>query len=276
MHESLKRRYQVIPNPNMVLSDYTKHLHSPIFQWITFLTLSHVTCSYSDLINLSKFRNLGALTIGHGVEVSGSTYKGIDDSVIRAWARAAVESGAFSTLQVFACRMQLLLTRQSFDRLTEFPALTLFLVEGCSIGPRDRSYAQNLGWRYSTGKDLGEVLVENGIQGASWDSTMHACFQKATDICLNTDPSPLSKFGTLPRLHFAIGKAPPDAVIDVTGDRSLRCFHRAIPELISQPLQQTNPKRPLENATHNGTTSRRVVRPWKKQKAADFMTEFGF
>ncbi|MCJ1436475.1 hypothetical protein MMC27_005854 [Xylographa pallens] len=277
VNESLKRRYQVIQNPNMVLSDYTKHLHSEKIQWITFLTLSHVTCSYSDLINLSKFSNLGALTIGHGVEVSGSTYKGIDDSVIRAWARAAAESGAFSALQVFACRMQLLITCQTFDRLTEFPALALFMVEACSIGPRDRPYAQKLGWRYSTSKDLGQVLVESGIQGASWNSTIHACFQKATDICLATNNSPLSaNIDTLPRLHFAIGKAPSDAVVDVTGDRSLRCFHRAIPQRNVRPLRQPGMKRPLENAVQNGTTSKRVVRPWKKQKVGDFMTEFGF
>ncbi|MCJ1384477.1 hypothetical protein MMC17_007594 [Xylographa soralifera] len=276
-NESLKRRYQIIQIPNMVLSDYTKHLHSQSFQWITFLTLSHVTCSYSDLMNLSKFSNLGALTIGHGVEVSNSTSKGIDDRVIRAWARASAESGAFSALQVLACRMQLLITRQTFDRLTEFPTLALFLVEGCSIGPRDRPHAQRLGWRYSTGKDLSEVLVGSGIWAPSWNSTMHACFQKATDICSATDISPLSaKIDTLPRLHFAIGAAPSDAVVDVTGDRSLRCFHRAIPQRIVQSLQQPDIKRPLENVVQNETASRRVVRPWKKQKVGDFMTEFGF
>ena len=261
----------------MVLSDYTKHLRSETFQWITFLSLSHVTCSYSDLINLSKFPNLGALTIGHGVEVSGSTYKGIDDSVIRAWARAVAESGAFSALQVFACRKQLLITRQTFDRLTDFPALALFLVEACSIGPKDRPYARKLGWRYSTGKDLSEVLVGSGIPDASWNSIMHACFQKATDIGLATETSPLSaKIDTLPRLHFAIGKAPSDAVVDVTGDRSSRCFHRAIPQRIVQSLQLSHIKHPLKNVAQNETVSRRVVRPWKKLRVADFMTEFGF
>ncbi|MCJ1287676.1 hypothetical protein MMC26_007028 [Xylographa opegraphella] len=277
MNESLKRRYQVIRRPDMVLPDYTKHLCSESFQWITFLTLSHITCSYSDLINLSKFSNLGALTIGHGVEVSSSTYKGIDDSVVRAWSRAAADSGAFSALQVFACRMQLLITRQTFDRLTEFPALALFLVESCSIGPRDKPYAENLGWGYSTGKDLSEVLAESGMRVASWNSTMHACFQKATDIRLATDTSSLTtKIDTLPRLHFAIGKAPIDAVVDVTGDRSLRCFHRAIPRKTAPPLPQPNKKRPLENTVENKTASRKLVRPVKKQKARDFMTEFGF
>ncbi|MCJ1391958.1 hypothetical protein MMC18_004825 [Xylographa bjoerkii] len=277
MNGNLKRRYQVIRNPDMVLSDYTKHLQSKSSQWITFLTLSHITCSYSDLINLSKFSNLGALTIGHGVEISASTYKGIDDSVIRAWARAAAEAGAFSALQVFACRMQLLLTRQTFDRLTEFPALALFLVEGCSIGPKDRPYAQKLGWRYSTSKDLSEVLLGSGASGASWDSTMHASFQKATEIRLATDTAPkIASVDALPRLHFAIGEAPSDAVVDGTGDRSLRCFHRAIPQRTLQSVQQPNIKRTLETVGQSGSAPKRVVKAWKKQNVVDFLTEFGF
>ncbi|MCJ1398760.1 hypothetical protein MMC11_001961 [Xylographa trunciseda] len=275
--ENLKRRYQIIRKPNMLLSDYTKHLQSESFQWITFLTLSHITCSYTDLINLSKLHNLGALAIGHGVEISSSTYKGIDDSIIRAWARAAAESGAFSALQVFTCRMQVQITSQTFNQLTEFPALALFLVEGCSVGHKDRPYAQGLGWRYSTGKELNEVLAGSGAPLASWDSMMHACFQKATEIRLATDTAPkAARVDKLPRLHFAIGKVPSDAAADVTSNRKLCCFHRAVPQRHPQPLQRPNIKRPLETAVQNESAPKRVVKAWKKHAAGDFMTEFGF
>ncbi|MCJ1471622.1 hypothetical protein MMC13_000262 [Lambiella insularis] len=274
-NESLNRRYQIMRKPNMELSHYLKPINSPSFQWITFLSLSHLTCSYTDLINVSKLNNLGALTIDHGVEVSLD--KGVDDSLVRAWSRAATESGSFSRLLVIACRMQKIITARIFQYLTSFSALALFLVEDCNIGPKDKPLAQALGWNYSTGKDLREVLVQSGVRNNAWDSVIHACHKKATEIAIaSAAPRDAKSTSSLSVLHFALGGAPTDAMTDVKGDRHLRCFHRAVPPNPEKRVLQVPAKRLPDELPRSQPFKKRIVKTMRKQHAGSCLTEFGF
>lgn len=59
---SLKRRHQIIDRPNMGLGEYIKPISSTKFDWISFLTLSYITCSRTDLVKISHLPNLGVLT----------------------------------------------------------------------------------------------------------------------------------------------------------------------------------------------------------------------
>ena len=143
----------------MALSLYVNPLSTSEFQWITFLTLSNITCSRLDLINLSKLSNIGALTIGPGVEAPES---GIDDRILRAWAHAAEESNSFSMLRVLMCRYQDQMSAAALEHLTRFPALAVIGVESCSIGSGQETAAQTLGWEYKTRVALGKFLLEGG------------------------------------------------------------------------------------------------------------------
>lgn len=122
----MKRKLHVILEPNMKLGEYTKHLESPSFNWITFLSVSHITCSRTDLIKICDLANLGVLTIGEKVHAPDI---GLDDSVIRSWGRIAANSDKFSSLRVLNCRAQRGVTPKVFEHLNQFPALSSFNVE---------------------------------------------------------------------------------------------------------------------------------------------------
>ena len=247
----LRRRYQIIRNPNMDLGDYIKPLLSPSFHWITFLTLSNIICSRHDLVNVSTLDNIGALTIGHGVEASDI---GLEDSIVRSWGRAATENGSFSRLRVFACRAQRAMTNQVFDFISEFPVLTMFVVEDCNIGSRDKPYARGRGFKYRSGQDLS---VLGGVTNFSWDSMMHGYFHLGSglnDTSSNPGFVEDAEAGKNPHvLHFCLGGAPPDADFASVGSRGMRCFYRSrshaearqhIPNTEKRPLTEPNPCQP--------------------------------
>ena len=238
----------------MALPDYVKPLISASMSWITFLTLSTITCSWLDLINISKLSNIGTLTIGEGVEASDG---GFDDSVVRAWARAATESDAFSMLRVLACRKQRSITSQVFLYIGQIRSLLHFLTEDCSIGPRDRPYAEASGWKYRTTDKFGGYLKSRGINDSSWDTIIHACFHQNTDLSTCT-----------PILHFSLGKI-------LTGDNGLRCFYRnEIRSEAPQPLTAT--KREFIDSGRDQPPPKRAIKMSKQRNDSDLMTEFSF
>ncbi|MCJ1246569.1 hypothetical protein MMC30_003777 [Trapelia coarctata] len=273
--KSLRRRYQIIRKPNMALGDYIKPLVSLSFQWIAFLTLSNITCSRHDLINVSKLTNIGALTIGHGVEAPDV---GLEDSVVRAWGRAATENGAFSRLRVFACRAQRAITSQVFDYLSQFPSLTMFVVEDCNIGSQDKPYAKAQGFKYRSGKDLSEFLVSGGATNSSWDSVLHAYFQLGSGLRDAIPNGDSVEGGNIPHvLHFSLGGAPPDAEVDSVGSRSMRCFYRCKSHSEGRQHLPTTEKRPPTNPHPSQPLSKKIAMKISSGRdPVDLMMEFWF
>ena len=125
--------------------------------WLTHLTLSGVECSRTDLLELTQIWNLGILIIfsDNGVsQYSSMDCKGarVDDRIIRAWAFAVLEAGAFRKLHTLACIGQDRLGHQIFEHLTVFPVLTSFLVNRLSFKPLPKQTTLDENWRCVSNK----------------------------------------------------------------------------------------------------------------------------
>ena len=159
------------------------------------------------------------------------------------------------------------LTATVFAHLNQFPALSQFNVEDCSIGSKHRKAARNHGWNYKTSKDLNDWLVKGGTSGAGWDSIIHASFQLGGAFSEKT----LTAEGVeaILVLHVCVGAAQPDALVDVKGDRSLISFYRERFDPSEFPLNR--------KIAPNITTSRKKpkLRASKQQKMEDLLTGFG-
>ncbi|KAF6219327.1 hypothetical protein HO133_005152 [Letharia lupina] len=269
--DALKRKHHVIARPNMKLGDYVASLISPLYHWVTFLSLSNVTCSRTDLVQISQLTNLGVLTIGRKFTTPDI---GLDDSIIRGWGRSASSTDAFRILRVLNCRSQKDITANVFAHLNQFPALSVFNVEDCNLGPKHRQAAQNHKWNYKTGKDLSEWLVKGGATSAGWDSIVHASFQLGGAFSKTTlTAEGVEAIDAIPVLHMSIGANQPDALVDVTGDQSLRSFYRERVDTFKFPN-----KRPLsQNIAPSIKMSyqKPTLRASKQQKLEDVLTGFG-
>lgn len=259
----------------MTVAAYVTPITSPSFDWITFLTLSNITCSRVDLVNISKLTNVGALTIGKAVSI-GET--GLDDSIVRAWSRAATEADAFSMLRVLVCRSQKEITLRSFAYFNQFPALALFVVEDCNFGPRDNEPARSLGWKYRTGKDLSEISIGDGLSDHKWDSIIHASFKCGGAYGIDhLTAEGVEAIDSLPVLHFSLGGFPPDAALDLQKRETTRGFER-LPRHIAVPVvQNTTAKRPVSEAVQMSGQSRKkpAIRTSKQQNFDDLLSSFG-
>lgn len=278
LDKSLKRRHQIIGRPNMRLGDYMKPLCSHRFDWITFLTLSNILCSRTDLVQVSQLPNVGVLTIGPNVLAEDI---GLDDSIVRSWARTAETSDAFSMLRVFSCRSQQQITQAVFSHLNRLPALALFNVEDCGLGPQHRVDALHYGWQYKTGNHLSDLLVKGGTTRASWDSVMHACFQLGGSVSKGAITAEgVEAIDGLPRLHLSLGGNPHDAAIDAVGVGSMRSFYRLYisaphnDEMLTSPVS----KRPRSQIPTSGTKrpcTERRLRASQKQDMEALLMDFG-
>lgn len=273
--ESLNRKEHVILRPEGSFTSYTVPLISSSFHWITFLTLSFITCSRTDLLQLSRLVNLGVLSICEKVTCPEI---GLDDSIVRSWGRAAAESDAFSMLRVLACRSQREITPRMLNYLNDFSSLALFAVEDCNIGPQDKRLALSLGWQYKTGVDLSKFLNENGANSSTWDTVIHACFHGSGPFSAKrVGAEGVAAVDTLPVLHFSLGGAVPDAVVDVTGNRSMRTFHRMeVPIPVSvNPVKDL--KRPAVQTSEPANQARKkpMMRSTKQQSMETMLMDFG-
>ena len=265
----------MILTPNLALATYVTPITSPSFNWITFLTLSNITCSRADLVNVSKLTNIGALTIGRGVWI-GET--GPDDSIVRAWSRAAAEANAFSMLRVLVCRSKKEITPRSFTYFNQFPALALFIVEDCNFGLRDKEQARSLGWKYRTGKDLSEFFIGGGLTDHKWDSTMHASFRCGGAYGIeHLTAEGVEAIDSLPVLHFSLGGDPPDAALDLQTDGRTRCFQRVLRLVTVSMTQNAAAKRPVSEAVPVSGQPRKkpTIRSSKQQSFDDLLSGFG-
>ena len=257
----------------MGLMDYIKPTTSPSFNWITFLTLCNITCSRAELIQVTQLVNLGNLTIGPDIQAPDI---GLDDSIIKAWARLTAESDVFSMLRVLNCRSQSNITPRVFTHLNQFPALALFTVEDCNLGPPEKPTALQCGWRYKTGEEFNDWLVKCGSKGTGWDSIVHACFRLGGEFSTdNLTEEGVRALSDLPVLHLSVGGAPQSAVVDVTGDRSLRCFYRTRWDQKEEEAVRVSHQRLLTDAQPNVVCKKPTIRASKQQNMEDLLIGFG-
>lgn len=259
--------------PNGSFKSYIEPLISGTFHWLTFLSISNLPCSRTDLLQLFQLTNLGVLTVGQGVDCSGSGI-GLDDSIIRSWARAAATSSgsAFSCLRVLNCVSQQGLSAKILPYLNDLPALALFTFDNCPgiHGPREKEEGSRLGWRYKTGGELSAFFAQSGAVSTSWDDVSRASFRRCGPFSVKKiSAEGVEAFDSLPVLHFSFGKQL-DVVVDGTRTQSLRAFYRVkeyvlpiapAPAPASLGLAvNSKKKRPLEEQ-QLGTT---IPRPRKK------------
>lgn len=266
---SIKRRQHVILQPNMSLGDYTKPLISHSFQWITFLTLSNVTISRNDLISLSNLTNVGVLTIGHCILTPDV---GLEDGVVRAWGRAALEADAFSLLRVLNLRQQRQVTQRTFQYLQDFPSLSIFNLDDCSLGPKDKQAALTAGWRYRTGNILNDFLPEPGKVDATWDSVAHACFRDEGAYGIDS-----TAINSLPVLHFTIGATTSDAGLNASVNYKLQCYERIVNWTAPQKGSLQPMKRPIDATAMSGGRPRKkpMLRASRQESLGDLLTGVG-
>lgn len=273
--ETLNRKAHVILRPEGSFTNYMTPLISPSFHWVTFLTLSFITCSRTDLLQLSRLVNLGVLSICEKVICSDI---GLDDSLIRSWGRAAAESNAFSMLRVLLCRSQREMTPRVLNYLNDFSSLALFAVEDCNIGPQDKRLALSLGWQYKTGVDLSKFLIEAGATDSTWDTVIRACFRGSGPfIVKRVTAEGVAAVDALPVLNFSLGGAVSDAVVDVTGNHSMRTFHRVKDPVPVSVNTIKDLKRPSGQTSQPVNQSRKkpMMRSTKRQSMENMLMVFG-
>ena len=259
----------------MLFTSYIIPLISSSFHWITYLTLSSITCSRTDILQLSQLTNLGALTIGKDVKCPDI---GLDDSIIRSWGRAATESNVFSMLRVLNCRLQKDITPRALNYLNDFPSLAIFTVEDSNIGPRDKRAALSLGWKYKTGNDLSGFLANEGATNSTWDSILRACFNGGGAYSVRRITAEgVEVINSLPTLHFLLGGAMPDAAVNVTGNQSMRLFHRIKAYIPAANNEVEGMKRPLERSSQQSSLARKkpTIRSSKHQSLESILMGFG-
>ena len=168
--------------------------------------------------------------------------------------------------------MQKDITATVFEHLSYFPALSLFNIEDCNLGPEYRHEARTHGWKHRTGKDLSDWLAKSGATGAGWDSIIDTSFQLGRAFSEKTLKAESVDVNVLPALHMSVGAAQPDALLDVKGDRSFRSFYREQFDTVSDPN-----KRPLRQNIPTSETFRKkpTLRASKRQKMEDLLMGFG-
>lgn len=173
----------------MGLIECIRHIDSPSFHFITFLSLSDFSCSRSDLIHLSRLTNLGMLTI----IARDSSWVSLEDSIVRAWGRAASESGAFSRFRILVCRFQTYFTGRVFTYFQDFPALDMILLDQCRVFKGLTDQATKHKWHAKEHSRLRRDAVElpawkdiySGLfkKGALFDiEAMHKPFENDKDL----------------------------------------------------------------------------------------------
>ena len=257
----------------MKLIDYMKPVISPSLNWITSLTLSNITCSRTDLIQISRIINIGTLSIGPNVQAPDI---GIDDSIIRSWGRLAADSDAFSVLRVLSCRSQKEMTHRIFTYLNQFPSLDLFNVEDSNLGPQGQRSALQHGWKSKTGVDLSNLFVKGGTEGVGWDSVVDACFRLGGQFCTEAlTEVGVTEINDLPLLHLTLAPGPAAPTVNKAGSRSLQCFYRTKREGFQRddPLQNSN-KRNSEEVQPKLPRKKPTMRASKQQNLEDVLVDF--
>jgi hypothetical protein len=148
---NLLRYRQAIKTPRSPLHIYTEPLTSKSFDFLTSLSIT-TSFPMPDLVKLSSITNLGILEIVNPTKTKGhesldGPFPKIGDRLIRAWAQAALNHGAFSVLRILKLWNHQDLTSNSLVYVNSFPALAVYDVQGCGFDLRAKVDARRLGWK---------------------------------------------------------------------------------------------------------------------------------
>ncbi|KAI9816512.1 MAG: hypothetical protein M1827_001644 [Pycnora praestabilis] len=260
---SFNYRRQYILDLANPLNAYIKSITSSI--WITYLTLSDIEFTRVELLNISDLTNLGALKIDNHCFTREDTSPGVDDSIVRAWGRAAADTGAFTKLRVLMLRNQPDITGRSLEYLNYFPALTIYNVPGCALSVALDEKAHSMGWGLYTGKHLIKALRKDKKAGRTMVLSMSRIFREAGSLCIsNQNISETQRIDSLPVLDFAIGRQA-NYVWETV------CFQRLALALPSENKAGDG----LEKEEEPPPTKKRKMRTSKQQSFEDTLLGFG-
>ena len=150
------------------------------------------------MIQLSSLTNLGVLIIGEKLVVDGGD---LDNTLVRAWSRAATEADAFKHLRAIGLQSQYAITDRVFDYLSQLPQLELFHIKD-PIGRIDGFQDQPEGWQRYEGSKLRWL----DFDFAEWSTIYDAWLEEDSTLdvggLMATNPRAFEK---LPVLDFHLG-----------------------------------------------------------------------
>ena len=261
---SVKCWQQVIERPDMDLSVYVKHITSTSFHWITHLTLANNYFSRRDLIELSKLVNLGTLTI------EGCSNDLCDDGVIRAWARAATEAGAFSMLRVLACSFQCL-TQNIFTHLSQLPVLSILLLKHVTTSEVE-AQALKFGWNP---RDLSEKESPLSPFNIPFGSFIQNMFHHSDQFGVDSiSEEGVQAINSLPVLRFSLGREDSRMANKGWNDGSIDLFERTIPFWYIHHENDSVQKRTIEEPVNRREPRKRTMRNSRLEDLSQTLSDF--
>ena len=195
------------------------------------------------------------------------TIRVVHPGIIRSWGRIASSSDAFGLLRVLNCRSQSHITSDVFSHFNQFPALSLFNVEDCNLGPGDGQAARSHGWNFGVCGYPSDLPV-------TWDAIVQASFRLAGAISGRTLTAEGVDFlNAIPMLHMAVGATQPDVLVDAARGRCLRSFSRERVDMTgswskNHLIQTLAPSIKISHCKPS-------LRASKQQNMVDFMAGFG-
>ncbi|KAI9777714.1 MAG: hypothetical protein M1839_008633 [Geoglossum umbratile] len=272
---------QSIIRPCIPLAGYITPIVSEPCYWITHLTISNVIFSRTELVNLSKLVNIGALDILASPRYPQTSLDTMEDGIVRAWSRATREEGAFSKLRVLMLRYHTEITPRSLEYINSFPSLMLYNVTGCSITAKSEDKAHKLGWTCETGKDLLEALQRDKEMARSWDLPIHAYFRRAgaLEALDQSKAKTVECIDKLPVLNFRIGPNASEDLFTNLLSSDMLFFQRLPPDEIDAASEGEAGKKCGPGNGRSSSSSpplkRRKLRVSKHKNFEELLKEFG-
>lgn len=264
-------RQQVIYTPQGSFQSYITPLISTSFKWITFLTLSGITCSRTDFLQLTRLTNIGVLTIGKSVKCPDGDP---DDSMIKSWSRAAAESNSFSKLRIINCCTQKNITQDCIPFLNFFPLLALFTYENYDVNGWDHKISSRAGWYLKT--EYHHRCLLRSTTNPAWQSEIDSNFRGG--VWKDIPPKSVEEIEALraiPVVHLSLGISKQDSADDPNQNPRIVILHRiknAHPGAIDSAQIL---KRLSSVERRSGASKKPKMRASKQKNVEDMLTGFG-
>ncbi|KAK8217880.1 hypothetical protein IWZ01DRAFT_130997 [Phyllosticta capitalensis] len=149
-HKKMSLEYFLSP---MTIDYIFKQVTAPNFEWMVHLILEDAAPNRADWCNIKQVSNLASLQIyktSRPMSVHWPYEASLDDRVVKSWATASQEEGAFSKLSSICFKDCQLITSRALQFLAGLPALQLCHFVNCAVDCKDaRQYWHRLGhFRY--------------------------------------------------------------------------------------------------------------------------------
>lgn len=181
----------------------------------------------------------------------------VDDSLIRAWSENAKSAGKLSRLRHLVICGNAYVTARSFEYITVFPSLKLYIVSNMYMRRDAKKMARLNGW---TRDDLPLKAFRNDTKSKFWHKVMCNLYETT-----NTAE-------TLPVLSLRLGSGSPRLSVETA-----TCFRREIADRLTEPsgsmvcdraMPAANTKRFLDS--REGKT----IRPSKHRMLESLLNDF--